>query len=528
MSSQATGSFSSTPFPQVLVFLRRRALTGTLFIENLQGEDSGRIHFIDGLPACIEVKTATDRLGELLVIRGMLNAKALAGALRGMKERGVRLGRYLVDEGLVKPEDLRSVMEFQIERRLALLYSLSEESFTFHQDQNLTTFIEEDMVPVDPVPSMPGHLRETWDITRLESQLERLRGHGLCISASTEGSPRWTDQEMELLSSLDGRTLTLEEAQELGSSIEPTMQILLYVLMLSGGLELIEAPQAGAASPEPAREDPRTKKMRAAAREKLTHIKSGNFFTMIEVPEKAGVEEIRTSYLKLVKKFHPDTASSVEDEKLRESYLAISTKLREAFDALTDPEKRKNHMEKLHGGPSDAQEQAIVQQALSAEFGFQKASILARKRKWDEVAAIMRTVVKAEPQNGDYIALLLWAEVNLKPAGANLTEQEAGLRNAVNLASRSEKANYYLAQVLKKSGKETEARTYLEAVAGINPHNIEVKRELRILDRRRDQPQQQRLSIDGLLGRGKKDERDGEQEDEGALGKLKKILTKKI
>jgi curved DNA-binding protein CbpA len=548
VSSQATGDFASTPFPQVLIFLRRRSLGGTLAIEGAGGEDRGRVHFIDGQPACIEVKTVKERLGELMVIRGLINAKTLASALRGMKDRGVRLGRYLLDEGLVKPDDLAQVMRFQLERRLALLYPLTEEHFTFHQGRNLTGLDEQDMYPVDPVPSMPRHLRDAWDMTRIETQLSRLEGHGLRISLATEGNPGWSDAEREALASLDGRTLTLDAILETGSGREPLMQVVLYVLMLTGGLALVDASEAeGAGGPEhgtpeqeppeparPASQDPRLKELLREAREKIAQIKEGDLFAVVEVGEDDDVESIRSSYLRLVKKFHPDVASSVEDEKLRESYLFISTKLRDAFDILTDPEKRTGHLRELGGGPSEEEEQAIVQQALSAELTFQKACILARKRKWEETASLMREVVGHSPDNGEYLALLAWSESNIKSTGADLTEQEAKLRKAVGLAPRSERANYYLAQILKRSGKDREARTYLESVVGLNPHNIDAKRELRILQMRQEQPSRA-SSGSGFLGLGRKDppERPAEQgKDDGAekgtLGKLKKILTKKL
>jgi hypothetical protein len=522
VGSQATGEFRSTPFPQVLVFLRRRALTGTLFIETPGGDDAGRVHFMGGRPACIEVQSASDRLGELLVIRGLINAKTLASALRGIKERGVRLGRYLVDEGHVSADELGDVMCFQIERRLALLYPLDVETFTFHQDQNLTSFLSDDMHPIDAMASMPRLLRDTWDVDRIAAQLARLEGHGLRISASVDGDPEWSEEEQRVVAALDGRTLTLEAA--LGAQgAHLSSHVVLYVLMLAGGIELTdEARSEGAAAPPrtaprpgPAAQDPRTKEMRSAAREKVTQIKHGDFFAVLEVGREADVEEVRASYLGLVKKFHPDMASAIDDEKLRESHLYISTHLREAFDTLTDPEKREDHMRRLTGGPTSEEEQAIVQKALSAELTFQKASILARKRKWAEAIALLGPVAKEHPDNGEYLALLAWCQANARPAGADLTEQEAALRAAVGMAPRSERTNHYLALVLRRSGKDNEARAYLETVTRINPHNVDARRELRILEMRKEPAQKRSSGQDG-------------GDDDTTLGRLKRILTKKL
>jgi len=543
VGQQATGNFQATPFPQVLVFLRRRAMTGTLSIEGEDGTDAGKVFFIEGRPAFIAVQAASDRLGELLVIRGTINAKALAGALRGMKERGVRLGRYLLDEGLLEEEDLGDVMAFQLARRLKILYPLASERFTFHEGQNLVNFPAQDMHAIDPVPSMPRHLSDTWELSRLETQLSVLEGRGLSFKTTIDGGPEWSDPEQALLRTLEGRTLALDQALDEGSGQEPAMQVVLYVLMLNGGIDLVDAPAAAAASPPvrsgppaqasgkapAAAADPRQREMRQTAREKVAQIKEGNFFAMLEASEESDVETIRSAYLRLIKKFHPDSASSVNDEKLHQSHLFISTKLREAFDALTDPERKQAHLVKLRGGPTQEQEQAIVQKALSAEMSFQKAGILARKRKWSETASLMIAVLQAAPDNGDYLALLAWAEVNLKKSGEDLTEQEANLRKAVSMAPKSEKANYYLANVLKRSGKDREARTYLESVVRLNPYNIDAKRELRILSMRQEQPARSSSLLQNLGGeRGKEKGGRDEKKPQGALGKLKKMLTRKL
>jgi len=530
VSSQATGTFSKTPLPQVLVFLRRHRLDGTLVIENARGEDAGRVHFVGGLPACIEMKSATDRLGELLVIRGLISAKTLASSLKGMKERGLRLGRYLVEEGHIGDQDLRNVMEFQIERRLALLYPLSDEAFTFNPGENLTTFLEEDMTPVDPMHSMPRMLRDTWSESRLDGQLERLRGQGLLVTGIVEGDPYWYDDEREALASIEGRTLMLDEAMSLGAGRGHAMRVVLYVLMLGGGIEITGPGKADDhVEPRPLQpaQDPRILDLKQAARRKLAQIEHGNLFAVLEVTEEADLENIRASYIGLVKKFHPDTVSGLDDESLRDDYLAISTKLREAFDTLTDPEKRASHIESIRGGPTDLEEQAIVQQVLNAEIEFQKASILARKKKWKEACDLLRPGVEAAPENGEYLALLAWAKANLLAAGSDLTETEATLRRALSMAPRSEKANYYLAQILKRSGKEREALPYLREVVSQNPHNIDIKRELRILEMRFEEKEKKGRLLGALKG-GEKTHDDEQDESGGTLGKLRRMLTKKL
>ena len=197
----------------------------------------------------------------------------------------------------------------------------------------------------------------------------------------------------------------------------------------------------------------------------------------------------------------------------------------------------------LHASPGQANYAAskggvvALVRTLAAELAFQKAGILARKKKWAQTIEVMEHVVRADPENGEYLALLAWARASEGGPEADLSRFEAELKNAVSLSPKSEKANYYLAQILKRVGKESEARKHLQVVASINPHNIEVKRELHIMARR--QGQTKKPAGAGLFsGRQKgtkkekgssKQEGASEDKDDGtALGKLKKILTKKL
>lgn len=549
MGASAQGDLARTPLPQILTFLLRKKQSGTLNISPPGDGGEIMVHFIQGQPAHVQGGKGVSRLGELLVIRGIIKAKTLASALRGMKEKGVMLGRYLLDEGLVQEKDLADAMRFQVEQKLTALYELAEASFTFHQGENLTPVEESEMYPLDAVAHMPRALREKWKPERIDAQLAKLQGHGLRVSGRGVGEPLWSEEEKEALGLLKIRVHTLDSALGVESYLEQPMRVVLYVLMLTSGLEFTQPPSEAAPPEKPRtapsqatptqerKQDPRLAAMRKQAQEKIAQIKDGDLFGALDVDESVSPEQIRKSYLALVKKFHPDRAAALDDPQLKEALVYISAKLREAADTLTDPALRRDYERARAGGPTRDEEEAIVQQTLAAELAFQKAGILARKKKWAETIEVMEHVVRADPENGDYLALLAWARASKGGPGADLSRFEADLKNAVSLSPKSEKANYYLAQVLKRVGKESEARKHLQTVASINPHNIEVKRELHIMARR--QGQTRKPAGGGLFSgrqKGAKEEKDssrkesasGEKDDGTTLGKLKKILTRKL
>jgi tetratricopeptide (TPR) repeat protein len=529
MAATSQGDLSRTPLPQIVTFLAKKRLTGTLVVFSERDEPLARIHFADGMPAHVESSDQAGRLGELLVIRGVINAKTLAEALRGMKDREVRLGRYLVEEGLVDEAQLRSAMEFQLEQRLGELYALKDERFEFHGDSNLTGLEPAEMFPVDAVAWLPRAVREKWRTEELDAQLARLRGHRIRCRGRELGDLDWSAEEEEALRRLSGQVHSLESALAVEEHLRTPVRVVLYVLMLTGGLELTTAPPEEAPAPQPEAKrarpeakpqeqpDRKLEELKAAVSDKIAQINDGDLFEVLEIDDGASTEEIRKSYLALVKRFHPDRAAAADDPQLKENMAFISGRIKEAADTLTTADRRKDYERQRAGGPTRSEEEAIVQQTIAAEMSFQKAVILARRKKWREAIELMEPVVEIGEPNGEHLALLTWARANEAGPGAELAAHEADLRRAVELAPKSEKANFFLAQVLKRSGKETEAMVHLKTVVDINPHNIDAKRELLILNRRRAQRRRD----------GKETEEDG-GDDGSTLGRLKKILKKKL
>lgn len=63
--------------------------------------------------------------------------------------------------------------------------------------------------------------------------------------------------------------------------------------------------------------------------------KSKNYYKILEVEKDASEEEIKLAYRKLAKKYHPDLNKNDPDAK--DKFI----ELKQAYDILIDPEKRK-------------------------------------------------------------------------------------------------------------------------------------------------------------------------------------------
>ena len=64
-----------------------------------------------------------------------------------------------------------------------------------------------------------------------------------------------------------------------------------------------------------------------------------NYYDILEVNKNASQEIIEKAYKTLVKKYHPD----LQDDDLKENYEEKLKEINEAYEVLSDPEKRKNY-----------------------------------------------------------------------------------------------------------------------------------------------------------------------------------------
>lgn len=92
-----------------------------------------------------------------------------------------------------------------------------------------------------------------------------------------------------------------------------------------------------------------------------------DYYKILNIPPVAGEDEIKKAYRGLSKKYHPDLnpdLKSYAEEKMKE--------LAEAYEALTDKEKRKEY---------DSQEHFKLKKCRSADFNYFSVTSAARKKK---------------------------------------------------------------------------------------------------------------------------------------------------
>jgi tetratricopeptide (TPR) repeat protein len=226
-------------------------------------------------------------------------------------------------------------------------------------------------------------------------------------------------------------------------------------------------------------------------------------YEIIGIDANATADEIQTKYFQLAKQWHPDRLAA-ELADLRPTVAKIFARMNEAFHTLSDSERRERYDTLVNAGGGTARDRDLVEKAVDSALLFQKAEVLAKRHHYDKAEHLLRQAVDADPEPPEYRALLAWTIAQQKstpptpPEGEVSSHYQNELRILDDILRKDrhlERALFYRAELLKRSGDYEQAiRDYRKAVR-LNPRNIDAAREVRLYDLR------QRNASAGLLGK---------------------------
>ena len=249
--------------------------------------------------------------------------------------------------------------------------------------------------------------------------------------------------------------------------------------------------------------DPEIMKVREEILRKATLISNQNYYEMLQVQLGAPVEDVRKSFFRLAKLFHPDKANKEDLADLKETLEYIFSNLSEAHSTLLDPDARSEYSAAISEGinrtsnmPS-AQDEEEVNDVLEAEKLFQKAQVLLRREQYDKGLALVDRARELNPKEGEYLAMWAKLKAMVRDRGAPIDDLINNLRQAEEMSPNSVRVHLYLGQLLKRDGSEAEALTHFKKVLDVNPKHIEAAREVRIMEMRKSKEKEKK----GFLSR---------------------------
>ncbi len=168
------GSIGDRPVARLLYDLFRKGVTGCLTVID-DSADESRLYLRDGAPVHLERPNDIDRLDQVLIEAGLVAPEMLRG-LSATLPPGRRLGETLVERGLISARALADVLKLQVRRKLLRLFFPRKGEFAVYLEPHpFGTGGEYGEMRIDPRCLIYPGIRAAYDEQRLEAELAPLR-----------------------------------------------------------------------------------------------------------------------------------------------------------------------------------------------------------------------------------------------------------------------------------------------------------------------------------------------------------------
>jgi len=228
--------------------------------------------------------------------------------------------------------------------------------------------------------------------------------------------------------------------------------------------ETATAKQAAQAKDASALESKAAEALRGEITSRFEQLDDLDHYQLLELAESAGSADIKASYLRAAKRYHPDAlAKAGLDDRTRQQANKVFAKISKAYAVLSNPRQRSEYDEarRSEGGPIDAARLA------NAESLYRKGEVLLRSGNFAGAIEFLRPAVELWPDESDYCAALGWALYRKLPSEPDLARKH--LERAVELGPENATAIHRLGIVARSLGHDEEAEELLARARAINP-----------------------------------------------------------
>ncbi|GBE01108.1 chaperone protein DnaJ [bacterium BMS3Bbin06] len=463
--SPLRGNLKDHTLPFVLVRLNRERATGTLRVST--DLFTKKLYLNSGIVIFASSSYEDDRLGEMLLKSGKINLQQYKRSVELLKTTDKRQGAILVELGYLSPKDLFRGVKYQVKEIIYSLFQLENGDFEFLPDE----------VPAEEVITLKlGMGKLIYEgIKRIDNWTTIQRAMPeMNTRLQLSSDPKSLFQEVELrsedketLSLVDGTTI--EEILNESSSGSFEALKTLYALYSIGILEVADASKESISiSIEELTKETNNEETDFIREVNglFSRLDSLNPYDLLGVKRESSSAEIKKSYYRLAKKFHPDRYFTSE-------YEGLKSKLTTLFDTIT---KAYNSIKNGSSAGETAttilrtnEDEMTKQQKQARAYEQYKRGLYELKagNAW-QASEAFRWATRLDPKNARY-----WSHLSLSLSNIpkRLKEAEATLHQAIRLDPFN--AGHYanLGSIYMKAGLKKRAKAQFEKALSFDPKN---------------------------------------------------------
>lgn len=431
--------------PDVLRSIYRGRRTGMLRF--IRGDERRSVRFMSGHIVYGEASVKDLRLGEVLRASGKLEPAVLERAAAVVLRDRKRMGAVLVEMGVLDENGLEEALALHVRTILTSVFSLREGTYTF-QEQDPEAFLDDDwplaISTGEAVLAAVRAVRSEDDVHFALGNLDRV------LLGSDD--PLLLYQRMDL-GAEEGAVLArvngIRPAREVLTGVAlpaATAERSLCALLCTGILEYAAGPVPPPDAPAPAQ-----------LRQEVVGLYEGlgrrSDHEILGVAPGASAADLKASYFRLAKRYHPDVFREPGLTDLRQKVESVFFRVNDAYRALTTPVARAE----AAAGDASGFEGMLAQ----------GRQLLSESKAWEAAALFEAAATGGEGRMRTRARVLLGRALLQLPDREKAAEKE--LQAAVHDDPVHVEAHYLLGTLYRRRGLATRAASMFRRVLEIDP-----------------------------------------------------------
>jgi CheY-like chemotaxis protein/curved DNA-binding protein CbpA len=491
------GDLSQTGLPVLLHNLYSQQATGLLRLENKEVKKV--IYIRNGSPIFVRSNLVKEFLGQMLVRSGDLSENDLQKSLEAARKSGQRHGLTLLEMGVLTSQQLNDILRRQCVEKLLDIFTWPGGQYHFIQAREFKQGVTS--INLSPANLILQGLRDYTSRALLIRLLEPHLDHYLKRAEHPLYNVQeihFSADEQRILDTCRGQA-TLREVLDQHLMSRSEAEPLLAFLLTTGILIGSDQPET-TASGQDCRDQQGHQLRRESFLKDYAWMMEQDYFTLLGVNESDSRAQVRKSFHRMVKKYHPDRF--LDKEVLLDLEDRVNTlfqRISDAYETLSDV-TAKAHYNSVRNGTANHSSTTSLETILESEMAFQKGMGLLRMRKYCAAQKAFAEALERNPNEGEYLMYQAWTAYKSDSKSAEVAmNSRSNLIRAVELNPRLSLAHLYLGYICKDEGNDHEAQRRFERAIQCDPNCTEALRELRLMKMRKGKTRSKNKGVFGKI-----------------------------
>jgi len=431
-----------------------------------QGEIQKYLFFKNGNLVFAKTNRPEELLNEVLFRLGKISDETNKN-IDSYHEPKKNLGETLVNQGLISEKDFHEALNYQMREIVLNLFSNFAGEFKFEERSE---FLNQNFKSKLNVPLL---IEEGIRRMKYSPELKSFFENSVLKPKSKSFFYRLTDEERGLLDSFTG----VKTSSEVLQSLKYDPEIFWKSLYLLYCLDLVDFSKQEESDSEPEGEMESgigdSEKNIADVLAISEGLSDMDYYQVLNLTSTASSAEIKKSYFRLAKKFHPDHFDRNLPHEIKGVVDEVFDAISKAYQVLSDEEKRAAYDSKPESISPVEEKRSGVKMA---EVKFRQGKTLYDSGRYDEALGLLEEAVRLHGTRSRYFLLLALTQLKIPSLHK---KSEANFMKAISLDQWNAEAYVGLGLLYKKEGLSVKAKKQFEKAISIDPDHKVALRELR-------------------------------------------------